>query len=366
MSLVHYWKDTYGTTGYIELVFFSNIGGFTAFLIYKRVFTNINTQTVLLIVPWISLGLNALLVFVGKWIPDQRSPIKIIVNGVANLIVGMMLFVIRYTYSSLVFKRGSIQVAFYNAGMPISGICNTVIGMIMYSTLHHVDRFEKALSYMGFQALTLAVVHFVNLAYFAKARGTDLLKISKKEIARPASTGNAQVFASPSLWATMKLSYTMMYNTFFLWSVTMMILPNMFWALGLGWQNKNIEPLVCVLAYVVCDFAGRLAYSKFVLKSTMACHYIGLFRVIFIAVPLYAYSGLPGSEEMLDNQYMTLPYIVVHALITGYVSSSQMHITGRRVAPRHKDNAAYLITLSTLCGLLFGSMCNLLALRLNN
>ena len=164
----------------------------------------------------------------------------------------------------------------------------------------------------------------------------------------------------------MKLSYPMMYDTFFLWSVTMMILPNMLWALGLGWQNKSLEPLVSVLVYVVCDFIGRISYSKCVLKSTMACHYIGLFRVIFIAVPLYAYSGLPESERLLNNQSITLPYIVVYALITGYLSSSQMHITGRRVAPRHKDNAAYLITLSTLCGQLFGSICNLLALRLDN
>ena len=366
MSLVHYWKDTYGATGYIEMVFFSNVGGFTAFLIYKRVFTKIRTQTVLLTVPSINLGLVALLIFAGKWIPDQRSVPKIVINGVANFIFGMILFVLRYTYSSLVFKRGSSQVAFYNAGMPISGICNTVIGMILVSTLHHVERFEKAVYYIGFQALTLTVILVVNLAYFKKIRGTELLKISKGDVPKPTSNGNPQVFATPSLCTTMKLSYPMMYDTFFLWSVTMMILPNMLWALGLGWQNKSLEPLVSVLVYVVCDFIGRISYSKCVLKSTMACHYIGLFRVIFIAVPLYAYSGLPESERLLNNQSITLPYIVVYALITGYLSSSQMHITGRRVAPRHKDNAAYLITLSTLCGQLFGSICNLLALRLDN
>ena len=130
MSLVNYWKDTYGATGYIEMVFFSNVGGFTAFLIYKRVFTNINTQTVLLIVPWINLGLNSLVILAGKWIPDQRSPIKIIISGVANPITGITLFVLRYSYSSLVFQRGPTHVAFYNAGMPISGICFTAIGMI--------------------------------------------------------------------------------------------------------------------------------------------------------------------------------------------------------------------------------------------
>ena len=167
--------------------------------------------------------------------------------------------------------------------------------------MQHVDIFEKAIYYIGFQVLTLAVILVVNLAYFAKARGTDLLKISKNEIAKPASDGNPQVLASPSLWATMKLSYTMMYNTFFLLSITMIILPNMIWALGLGWQKKSLEPLVCVLVYVVCDFTGRLSYSKFVLTGTMACHYIGLFRMIFIAVPLYAYSGLPGSERLLKN-----------------------------------------------------------------
>ena len=147
---------------YIKMTFFPSLGGFIAFLIYKRVFTKINTQTVLLIVPWINLGLLLLLILVGKWIPDQRSPFKIIINGFALPIVGMTLFVIRYTYSSLVFKRGSIQVAYYNAGMPISGICNTVIGMIMTSTMQHVDKFETALYYIRFQALTLAVVHFVN------------------------------------------------------------------------------------------------------------------------------------------------------------------------------------------------------------
>ena len=362
MGMVHYWVDSYGGFGFLMMIFMSNVGGFSAFLFYKRLFGHVAQRTILLIVPAYVFTMVTILVLTGKFIEGQTNVLKIIINMFVNYSIGVSLFILRYVYASIVFKRGPTEVAFFNAGMPIAGIGTTGVAMLLLQYVDEKLHFEQCLVYIGFQLACLGWILMATLLFF---RQEEQYKIVKTQSIIQGIIGPEKPVAVPGLLQTGRLIYPMLVSTFFAWGITLMILPNMVWAMGLGWENKNFESQTSLMTYVVFDFIGRISYRWYVLHSTMACHYIGLLRTIFIAIPLYAFAS-QSNMWMTNVTWFTLLYIAVHGIITGYISSSLMHIASHRVAKRHKDNTAYLVTLATLFGQLFGSLCNLLALRLGD
>ena len=221
-----------------------------------------------------------------------------------------------------------------------------------------------------FQVGTLVVISSVNRAFFRMTAHLKLLTAAKVDDAGNQALTHSSIakqsisVASTSLWDTFKPIYPMKTDSFIGWSITAIILPYMIWVLGIGWDNKDIEPLVAVLLYVVCDFIGRISYSKFVMKEYNDVLIYWLVQNSVHHVALHPFSHRPGSEYLIDSQYVALSYITVHALITGYIGSAQLHITGKRVADRHKVNAAYILRCSILCAQLFESVGKLLALDL--
>lgn len=362
-SMVHYWQEVYGQTGYIMQAFCNNFGGFCAFLFYKRFFSHLKLSLVMTVAPILNFLLVVSIVFVGKYLPGTETPIKLFLNGLLNFLLGVFMFIIRYTQFKMVLRRGATQVAAFNAGMPIAGIFNTGLGMIMLFFVDNSNQYLQALYYIGFQVLCLMIILAATWAFFAKNSEEDFFGDGNVSVATAASTPSL-TRPPPTLWATTKLVYPMLMTTFWGWCVSLMIMPNMLWAMGLGWENKNFETLLELMVYVISDFFGRITYGKLVLKNTMGCHSIMLFRTTFVAIPLYAYSGLVYGDDLLDKLYITFPYIILHGLFTGYLGSALMHVSGRRVVKRHKDNVAYLITLTSLAGQLYGSLVNLLALKL--
>ena len=360
MSNIHFWHDRFGNTGYLAMVFSSNVGGIIAFLFYKRIFYNVKKKYILLALPTVNWIINLILVLDGEYIALD-SPWKMLINVVANFTFGASIFVMRYTYASIVFKRGSTEIAFFNSGMPAAGIFTVGIGILQLNYIDPSDIFSIAILNIGFQLPCLGWIFMITLLFFRQEE--NFKEVKKQSIALhllPPSVPKS----APTLLETLKLIYPMMYSTLFAWAISLMILPNMIWAMGHGWENQKILAcLIVLLVYILFDFAGRISYVRFVLRSTMACHYISLIRVIFIAIPLYAYAS-DSNAWLRDKWWLTMAYAAVHGFISGYISSSQMHIISTRVAKRHKDNAAYLATLATLCGQLYGSICNLLALKL--
>lgn len=360
MGMVHFWIDSYGSFGFLMMIFMSNMGGFSAFLFYKRFFGHFKFRSVLLVVPTYVFLMVSLLVFAGQYIEGKSNPFKWIINLFVNYTVGVSLFILRYTYASIVFKRGPTEIAYFNAGMPVAGIGTTSVAMLLLQFMDEKLHFEQCLVYLGFQLACLAWILVSTLLFF---RQEARFQVVKKQSIIQGLVQPDKPEATPSQLQTIKLIYPMMYSTFYAWAITLMILPNILWAMGLGWENKNLESQTSLMAYVVSDFIGRISYRWYVLHSTMACHYIGLTRTIFIAIPLFAYAS-PSNMWLTDVTWFSLLYIIAHGIISGYMSSSLMHIASSRVTKRHKDNAAYLITLATLCGQLYGSMCNLVALKL--
>lgn len=361
MSISSYNEQVYGSKGYLAMVFAANLGGISAFLFTKKLMSKLSKLYALILLPTFNFLVILMLVVVGKYVQDQDSFIKIGCNLFGNYTFGVSLFVLRYLYSKIVFSKGATAVAFYNAGMPVAGIFTTGIGMLQTTYWTVKDPFYHALSYVGFQFVCLIFIIAITIVYFNVAEKNKKALLSAK-----ASIVSQSVQASkPSLWSTMKLIYPMMFATFFSWTVTMMILPNWLWALGLGFstEKKDMELLLILMIYVLCDFLGRVSYSKYALKSNMGCHLLGLLRIVFMVVPIVAFVG-SGVQALQDKPAVTITYTIAHALITGYMSSSQMHLTATRVVKRHKENAAYLVTLSMLFGQMYGSLANLVGLEI--
>lgn len=273
-------------------------------------------------------------------------------------LVGAFGSYLQCSMTALSFKYGEKAISIFNGGFSLSGICTTAIAILDLSFLSDSTVFEQVVYYELFQIFATASVAMISIFYFRTYPEDKYFSSLESE----AEQGNQDYIVEPSIWSTFNLIYPVVLTMFFNFTITMSFCPVMLFTMGTGWKNESMAQQVILMVFNVCDFLGKLLYTRVTLEGTMRNHLLSLSKVLFVVLPCLS-SGSLRVHQLENVAWLTLTASALFGWLNGYLNCSLFHIASLRVKPRHRNNAAYLCVVSLMLGFLYGSLCNLFGLR---
>ena len=365
ISMEPYWKERYGPSTLRYILFAMNIGGIFGFLTYRPAsrFLPLKLQAYLLppISFFCSLGSYAL----GELFREQSMGKSISIN-LAAFVVGLAGSFLQNCFTQMCFSFGDAEIASMNSGMGLAGVLTALIALLQAAYFPSKSTSESALYYISFQAVIVVWIFGVCLKFYSVQR-SQLAKLTAfkpektSQLSTKLLTNNsptASLSQAPSLWATFKLIYPLVITLFCNFVVSMTIFPSVSLGFSLGWEGAT-EVQVTILNYNLLDLIGKALFAVLPLYSHGANHSLALLRFLHNAFAAYVFGGLASNQaDIIGNWKVSLVFTAVLGIFGGYLNSSLLAIASRKAGDLHGNNAAYLMVLAIMSGLLYGSGVN--------
>lgn len=354
MAMVKYWISVYGSIFMTVMMFAMNAGGLIGFLMYRYEPSGMKIGTLVIYGPWVSIAIFTLCFLVGEYMEGQ-GVLKLMIGSVCAVGLGILNSTFHSAFAVVLFDFGPREIAAHCSGIGFAGILTTSIAIIQGITVGTEDQFRLSVHYQIFQFITTLII-FVFYYIYAKHPGCDVrLNMLIRPKIDPKDDTNL-----PSLKSTFKLMYPLLVTAILNYSTALMVYPPLLFGLGLGLPVSDyMEKQTILMVHHSFDFIGKSLYSHITISDTMANHYMTLsklFIVFFASAPFLSSS----FEIFKDQAAYTLTLAILSSFSVGYLSSSLLDASSRRVSKRHKANSAFLSILFLFIGLLYGSFTSLL------
>lgn len=352
LSIEVYWTSRYGANTFNRLIFGLNVGGFLGFFAYPLVASRFSVSAINISAPILLLLISLMTLVLGEAIEGQ-STIKMIACVGLAIFVGIFGTILQCCNTTLAFKHGALAISIFDGGFALCGVLTTLIAMANLTIFESSSIFEQTYYYAIFQVLTTVLISLAGVVYFKK-------NPQDNEVENPEILVLEQL-KPPSLLSTSQLIYPLLVSMGLNFAITMSFCPVILFGLGLGWKSESMSQQTILLVFNVCDFLGKVSYSRYPLKSTLMNHSMSLSKIIF---PIFGTLALSrnGLSSLRNRWEITLALSALSGVINGYLNSSLFHLASIRVKQRHRSNAAYLSVLAIMVGFLYGALCNLLGI----
>ena len=365
ISMEPYWKERYGPSTLRYILFAMNIGGIAGFLTYRPAsrFLRLKWQAILLppLSFFCSLGSYAL----GELLPEESLAKSLAINAAA-FVVGLSGSFLQNCFTQMCFSFGDAEIASMNSGMGLAGVLTALIALLQAAYLPSQSTSESALYYISFQAFIVVWILGVCLRFYAmQKRLAAKLSAIKAEKSSELSTKlltdsspNTSIKLAPSLGSTFKLIYPLVISLFCNFLISMSIFPTISLGLSLGWEGPT-EVQVTILNYNVLDLIGKALFAVMPLYSHGANHSVVLLRFLHNVFAAYVFGGVAANQADITGDWrVSLGFTAVLGIFGGYLNSSLLAAAARKASGPHGNNAAYLMVLAIMSGLLYGSGVN--------
>ena len=353
LSMENFWTTKYGPNSMNKVIFGLNVGGITGFLSYPYISRCLAPFVLVCFAPLILLICSVWAIAIGELMVEMGN-IKTLSCYLVAFLVGTIGSFLQCCLTTLSFKYGQKAISIFNGGFSLSGICTTAIAMMDLSLFTNSTVFEQAAYYEGFQMVATTLVMVVNILYFRAYPTDKFLPNGSAETEECTSQS-----PPPSLTSTFKQTYPLLFTMFFNFTVTMSFCPALLFAMGAGWKNEPMAQQIILMIFNLCDFLGKLLYTKYTMASTMKNHGLALSKISFLVVGCFA-TGTHRIQGLAGNCWITFISSSIFGILNGYLNCSLFHVVSLRVGKQHRSNAAYLCVVSLMLGFLYGSLCNLL------
>lgn len=361
LSIEGYWTSRYGSNTFNRLLFGLNVGGFLSFFAYPLVASKFSVSAINISAPIMLLVVSILTLVVGEAVDGQGTGKMVVCIGLAAA-VGIIGTILQCCSTTISFKHGAKAISIFDGGFALGGVLTTLIAIANLTYFENSSIFEQTFYYTIFQVVATVLITLVAVVYFGRYPEDRFVESAENKALEPqVDLGQNPEAKAPSLISTSKLIFPLLISMCFNFSITMSICPMVFFGLGLGWKSEAMGQQIILLVFNLCDFFGKISYSRYPLKNTIANHMMTLSKVIF---PFFGTLALSerGFASLRNNWVITLSMSAVSGIINGYLNSSLFHLASIRVKKRHRSNAAYLSVLAIMVGLLYGSLCNLVGI----
>ena len=375
LSLTYYLEQRYDPEAEKYYPFTFIFGGFCCFFVYSYIDKWLGFKRIITTIPMVQAFLFLVLFLIGELVQTHEQGIeknfKLWILMGMTCIIGFNNNIMQTALIGNTFKFSHVEISYYNSGNAISGVLTTLIAFVCAMTLDQQDLFINGLLYVIFVAVSLTIVLLVHSRYIAVCYQED--PSSKPKSNRPSAQrdGNAQrnseekskqVSLKPSVtpqqqvskWTTFKLIYNLMGQMMFIYVVTLSLFPALSLKLGIGWDSPAAIQIV-LLVYNFGDFLGKYFYSFVVVKKPWITELLISARVVFSIYIILVLGDLNILDDLKGKWYASVPFFILLAISNGYLTSALFSHSSEAVPDNQKGNSGFLMTLSLLFGLCYGS-----------
>lgn len=374
LSLSDYLGSRYRDDAISYYPFCFSLGGFLSFLILDKIKQYFTLSQLIITIPCLEVIISIAVFMAGEFEEEKNSEkfavllFLCFVCGFLNNIMqtGLIQYSFQFTYK---------EVSYFSAGTAVAGVLTSIIALINALALDNDAYYKKGLIYLIFQVISLSVIVYIFTQYFAWKTKQDSLAQktidTSSENVKPVSIAIAKEDeveletpandASPDLLSTFSYIHPCWTNMFLIYAISLSIHPVFNFAFGLQWDSPASVQVILLL-FNIGDFVGKTVYGSYPMTNGFKAFFSSITRIVFSIITIVSF--MPnGTTAFTNKAWLTTLFVLALSLSNGYLTSALFSISSERSPDKHKANSGFLMTMSLLLGLCYGSLCVLIGTK---
>lgn len=201
-----------------------------------------------------------------------------------------------------------------------------------------------------------ALTTIIDSEYQMKIEEPQSLQASVREILQK----NQEPETWAERWQALQFVYTIVGLLFFTDVASLGVFPALSFITGIGMAPKHGYPLI-VLLYKIGDLCGKFSYKKWQISDYAPLYIYGILRN-FVIPMMFMLCIVFKENAFMGSPVVSITLMMILAYTNGHYTTGCFATLPKRLSDDHRRCSGYILLISTLLGLYYGSMVDYIAL----